>query len=71
MATKTYYASDMLKDTTITKKPTLSDVTKGTIFGAGCGVAGGLLYAKFHDKNYAKSAFIGMLIGGIISKIFI
>ena len=71
MAARTFYASDILPKEKVTKKVTLSEATKGTFFGAGCGVAGGLLYAKFHDKNYGKSAFIGLLIGGIISKIFI
>lgn len=71
MAQKTYYASDILPKQKEAKKVTLSDATKGTLFGAGCGLAGGLLYAKFHDKNYGKSAFIGILIGGVISKIFI
>lgn len=66
-----FYASDFLPKEKEVKKVTLTTATKGTSFGAGCGVAGGLLYAKFNNKNYATSAFIGLLIGGVISKIFI
>ena len=68
---KTFYASDILPKKTEQKKISLTEATKGTMFGAGCGLVGGLLYAKFHNGNYGKSAFIGLIIGGVISKIFI
>ncbi len=71
MARQIFYASDILKEPQEPKKVSLAEATKGTLFGAGCGLAGGLLYAKFTNKNYAKSGFVGLLIGGLISKIFI
>lgn len=52
-------------------KITITEATKGTLFGAGIGVVGGLLYAKFRNKDYFISGFLGMIVGGTISKIFI
>lgn len=71
MADRIVYESDILKKERKPEKFTLTEATKGTLFGAGCGVAGGLLFAKAFNKPYKSSAFFGMLIGGLISKIFI
>ena len=69
------YASELM-DKIKNNHPTensisLVEKSKGTIWGAGIGIAGGLLYAKFNNKNYATCTIIGLIIGGTVSQIFI
>lgn len=45
--------------------------TKGTITGAFIGVAGGLLIGMAKNYNLISSAFVGALIGGVVSNILL
>jgi uncharacterized protein YcfJ len=69
------YAKDFLKKTQETKKKdvntVLTETTKGTMVGAAIGGGVGLMIGFGRDKNLIMSAFIGAVIGGAISKIFI
>jgi uncharacterized protein YcfJ len=69
------YAKDFLKKTQETKKKdvntVLTETTKGTMVGAAIGGGVGLMIGFGRDKNLLMSAFIGAVIGGAISKIFI
>jgi uncharacterized protein YcfJ len=69
------YAKDFLKKTQETKKKdvntVLTETTKGTMVGAAIGGGVGLMIGFGRNKNLLMSAFIGAVIGGAISKIFI
>ena len=45
--------------------------TKGTITGAFIGVAGGLSIGMAKNYNLISSAFVGALIGGVVSNILL
>lgn len=68
-----YYASDILS--TATQKSSsvtsLTQLTEGTITGAIIGTVGGVLIGVYHHKNIYLTGFIGMLIGGVVSKVII
>jgi uncharacterized protein YcfJ len=49
----------------------ISETTKGTMVGASIGAGIGLFIGFGRDKNLLMSAFIGAIIGGSISRIFI
>jgi hypothetical protein len=67
------YAKDILTNAeqAVNKKVYLSEIAKGTAFGGAAGALIGLTYAHFRDKNIYIHAIAGMLIGGIISRLFI
>jgi len=69
-----YYASDILKTTTQPQKSPVNSLTKlteGTITGAIIGTVGGVMVGVYQHKNIYLSGFIGMLIGGVVSKIIV
>jgi len=45
--------------------------TKGTITGAFIGMAGGLLVGFSRNYNLVSSAFVGALLGGLISNLLL
>lgn len=45
--------------------------TKGTISGAFIGMAGGLLIGISKNYNLVSSAFLGALIGGVVSQLLL
>jgi hypothetical protein len=45
--------------------------TKGTITGAFIGVAGGLLIGFSRGYNLVSSAFVGALLGGVVSSLLL
>jgi hypothetical protein len=45
--------------------------TKGTIVGAFIGMGGGLLIGYSRKYNLLSSAFIGALLGGVISQLLL
>jgi len=45
--------------------------TKGTVTGAFIGVAGGLLIGFTRGYNLISSAFVGALIGGVVSQLLL
>lgn len=45
--------------------------TRGTITGAFIGVAGGLLIGMAKNYNLISSAFVGALIGGVVSNLLL
>ncbi len=45
--------------------------TKGTITGAFIGLAGGLLIGFSRNYNLVSSAFLGALVGGVISQLLL
>jgi hypothetical protein len=45
--------------------------TKGTITGGFIGMAGGLLIGYSRQYNLVSSAFIGAIIGGIVSQLLL
>ena len=45
--------------------------TKGTITGAFIGMAGGLLVGFSRNYNLVSSAFVGALVGGLISNLLL
>lgn len=45
--------------------------TKGTITGAFLGVAGGLLVGIAKNYNLVSSAFVGALVGGVVSNLIL
>jgi hypothetical protein len=45
--------------------------TKGTIAGAFIGMGGGLLIGMSRSYNLVSSAFIGALVGGIVSQLLL
>lgn len=69
------YAKNFLKSSQeIKKKDTntiLTETTKGTMVGAAIGAGIGLLIGFGRNKNLLMSGFIGGVIGGGISRVFI
>jgi uncharacterized protein YcfJ len=69
------FAKSFLKSTQeIKKKDTttiLTETTKGTMVGAAIGAGVGVLIGFGRNKNLLMSAFIGGIIGGGISRVFI
>jgi hypothetical protein len=55
------------KDTTTI----LNDLTKGTMTGAAIGAGVGIYIGFSRDKNLLLTGFLGALLGGVISRIFI
>ena len=49
----------------------ISDSTKGTMVGASIGAGIGLFIGFGRQKNLLMSAFIGAILGGAISRVFI
>jgi hypothetical protein len=45
--------------------------TKGTITGAFIGMAGGLLIGFTRNYNLISSAFVGALLGGVVSQLLL
>lgn len=45
--------------------------TRGTITGAFIGVAGGILIGMAKNYNLISSAFVGALIGGVVSNLLL
>jgi len=45
--------------------------TKGTVVGAFIGMGGGLLIAYTRGYNLISSAFVGALLGGVVSQILL
>jgi hypothetical protein len=45
--------------------------TKGTITGSFIGVAGGLLIGISRGYNLVSSAFVGALVGGVVSNLLL
>jgi uncharacterized protein YcfJ len=45
--------------------------TKGTVTGAFIGVAGGLLIGFTRGYNLISSAFVGALVGGVVSQLLL
>ena len=45
--------------------------TKGTVVGAFIGMGGGLLIGYSRSYNLVSSAFLGALVGGIISQLLL
>lgn len=45
--------------------------TKGTITGAFIGMAGGLLVGFTRNYNLISSAFVGALLGGVVSQLLL
>lgn len=71
---KTYYASDVLSSTSQSvSKPvtTITKLTEGTITGAIIGTVGGVMFGIYNHKNVYLSGFVGMLIGGVVSKVIV
>ena len=70
MAKKRFYATDVLPNEQKNSAPmTLTKLSEGSITGAIIGTVGGVLYSKFNNKNIYLCGFVGMLIGGVISKV--
>jgi hypothetical protein len=49
----------------------ISETTKGTMIGAAIGAGIGLFIGFGKEKNLLMSGFIGAVLGGAISRIFI
>ena len=49
----------------------ITESTKGTMVGAAIGAGVGLFIGFGRDKNLLMSGFVGAVIGGAISKVFI
>lgn len=45
--------------------------TKGTVTGAFIGMAGGLLIGFTRNYNLISSAFVGALLGGVVSQLLL
>ena len=69
------YAKSFLNTIGDTKKKDtntiISETTKGTIVGASIGASIGLFIGFGRKQNLLLSAFIGSIIGGALSNIFI
>jgi uncharacterized protein YcfJ len=69
------YARNFLKSVEgVKKKDTntvISETTKGTMVGAVIGAGIGLFIGFGRDKNLLMSGFVGAVIGGAISRVFI
>ena len=55
------------KDTT----SVINDLTKGTMTGAAIGAGVGIYIGFSRHKNILMSGFLGLILGGAISRIFI
>lgn len=49
----------------------ITESTKGTMVGAAIGAGVGLFIGFGRDKNLLMSGFVGAVIGGAISRVFI
>lgn len=49
----------------------ITETTKGTMIGAAIGASIGVFIGFGKEKNLVMSGFIGLVIGGAISRIFI
>lgn len=69
------YAKNFLKSVEGAKKKDtntiITETTKGTMVGAAIGAGLGLFIGFGRDKNLLMSGFIGAVIGGAISRVFI
>jgi uncharacterized membrane protein YeaQ/YmgE (transglycosylase-associated protein family) len=69
------YAKNFLKSVEGTKKKDvnaiITETTKGTMVGAAIGAGIGVFIGFGRDKNLLMSGFIGAVIGGAISRVFI
>ena len=69
------YAKNFLKSIDGNKKKdsntVITETTKGTMVGAGIGACIGLFIGFGRNKNLLMSGFIGAVIGGAISRVFI
>ena len=67
------YAKDILEGTkdTVKTEYKLTSLAQGTLTGAIAGAMIGLTVAYFKGYTWYKSAVIGTLAGGVLSKIFI
>ncbi len=69
------YAKDLIKKVENNKKKDISlildDTAKGTIIGACIGAGIGAYIGYIRKNNLLLSAFIGSIIGGGISRVFI
>ena len=69
-----YYASDILSTVTQPSGSAVKSITalsEGTITGAIIGTVGGVFYGIHQKKNLYLTGFIGMLIGGVVSRIIV
>ena len=69
-----YYASDILSTTTNPSTSAINSLTQlseGTITGAIIGTVGGVLFGVYQKKNLYLTGFVGMLIGGVVSKVIV
>lgn len=66
------YASDIIKKTKYSDHSgkTISELTEGTLIGAGIGAAVGFMIGYYHNYNKLYSLFIGMMAGGLVSRVF-
>ena len=65
-----FYASDInTTPASVTTTTSITKLSEGTITGAIIGTTGGVLYGMYKRKNVYFTGFIGMLIGGVVSKI--
>ena len=69
------YAKNFITSIEGTKKKdantVITESTKGTMVGAAIGAGIGLFIGFGRDKNLLMSGFVGAVIGGAISKVFI
>ena len=67
------YAKDLLKNnlTGTTKSDVMKEITTGSFVGASIGVGIGLYLAYKREKSYLLYAFIGLLAGGVVTRVFI
>lgn len=69
------YAKNFIKSIEGTKKKdantVITEATKGTMVGAAIGAGVGLFIGFGRDKNLLMSGFVGAVIGGAISRVFI
>jgi len=69
------YAKNFLKSIEGNKKKdsntVITEATKGTMEGAGIGAGIGIFIGFGRNKNLLMSGFIGAIIGGAISRVFI
>lgn len=69
------YAKNFLKSIEGNKKKdsntVITETTKGTMVGAAIGAGVGLFIGFGRNKNLLMSGFVGAVIGGAISRVFI
>lgn len=69
------YAKNYLKAVGATKEKdtntVISETTKGTMVGAAIGAGIGIFIGFGRQKNLLMSGFVGAIIGGAISRVFI